>query len=110
MTQPKFKIKKGDVVQVTAGGSRGQRGTVLKVFLDEGKVIVGGVNVVIRNVKPDYKHPDGPYRKEMKIDISNVSLVDPSTNRPAKVGYKIEDGKKVRYFKKSGNVMSGVGR
>jgi large subunit ribosomal protein L24 len=110
MTQPKFKIKKGDVVQVIAGKDKGRRGTVTKVFLDKGKVIVENANVVVRNVKPDYKRPEGPYKKEMPIDISNVSLVDPATNAPAKIGYKIEDGKKARYFKKSGNVLSGIVR
>jgi large subunit ribosomal protein L24 len=110
MTQPKFKIKRGDVVQVVTGRDKGRRGTVTKVLLDKGKVVVENINTVVRNVKPDYKNPDGPHRKAMPIDISNVSLVDPATNVPAKVGYKIEDGKKVRYFKKSGNVVGGIRR
>jgi large subunit ribosomal protein L24 len=106
MTQPKFKIKKGDIVQVTTGSDRGERGAVRKVLLDKAKVIVENVNVVVRNVKPDYRHPEGPFRKEMPIDISNVSLVDPSTDSIGKVGYKLDDnGKKVRYFKKSGVVL-----
>lgn len=106
MTQPKFRIKKGDTVQVTAGRNKGQRGTVKKVLLDEAKVVIEGVNVVVRNMKPDYRHPDGSYQKEMPIHISNVSLIDPTTDKPAKVGYKLnEDGKKVRFFKKSGTVL-----
>ena len=106
MTQPKFKIKKGDTVQVTAGRNKGQRGTVKKVLLDDAKVIIDGVNVVIRNLRPDYRHPEGSYQKEMPIHISNVSLIDPTTDKPAKVGYKLnEDGNKVRYFKKSGTVL-----
>lgn len=105
MTQPKYKVKRGDVVQVIAGKNKGQRGSVKKVFLDTGKVIVENVNVVVRNVKPDYRHPEGSFKKELPIDISNVSLIDPSTDKPARVGYKIEDGKKVRYFKKSGTVL-----
>ena len=100
MTQPKFKVKRGDKVQVIAGKNKGQRGSVKKVFLDTGKVIVDNVNVVVRNVKPDYRHPEGSFKKELPIDISNVSLIDPSTDKPGKVGYKFEDGKKVRYFKK----------
>jgi large subunit ribosomal protein L24 len=105
MTQPKFKVKKGDIVQVTTGRDKGERGKIKKVLLDKAKVIVENVNVVVRNVKPDYKHPEGPFRKEMPIDISNVSLIDPSTDSIGKVGYKIdENGKKVRYFKKSGVV------
>ena len=106
MTQPKFRIKRGDTVQVTAGRNKGQRGTVKKVLLDEAKVVIEGVNVVVRNMKPDYRHPDGSYQKEMPIHISNVSLIDPTTDKPAKVGYKLnEDGKKVRFFKKSGTVL-----
>lgn len=106
MTQPKFKVKKGDVVLVTTGKNKGQRGTVKKVLLDDAKVIVENVNVVVRNVKPDYKHPQGSFKKELPIHISNVSLIDPTTDKAAKVGYKIdESGKKVRYFKKSGTVL-----
>lgn len=106
MTQPKFKIKRGDTVEVTAGRNKGQRGTVKKVFLDDAKVVVENVNVVVRNVKPDYRHPQGSFKKELPIHISNVSLIDPSTDKPARVGYKLdESGKKVRYFKKSGTVL-----
>lgn len=106
MTQPKFKIKKGDTVQVTAGRNKGQRGTVKKVLLEDAKVVIEGVNVVVRNIRPDYRHPDGSYTKEMPIHVSNVSLIDPTTDKPAKVGYKLnEGGKKVRYFKKSGTVL-----
>ncbi|MDR2074812.1 MAG: 50S ribosomal protein L24 [Holosporales bacterium] len=103
MTQKKFKIKKGDVVEVITGSHKGKRGAVQKVFLAEGKVLVENVNVVVRNVKPDYRHPQGAFKKEMPIAISNVSLIDPSTDKPSKVGYKLnENGQKIRYFKKSG--------
>lgn len=106
MTQPKFKIRTGDTVQVVTGKDKGQRGTVKRVFLDKAKVIVENINVVVRNVKPDYKHPQGAYRKEMPIDISNVALIDPSTDKPGKVGLKLNDaGKKVRYFKKTGTIL-----
>ena len=106
MTQPNFKIKRGDTVQVIAGKNKGQRGVVKKVLLDDAKVVVENVNVVVRNVKPDYRHPEGSYRKEMPIHISNVSLIDPSTDKPAKVGYKFDEtGKKIRFFKKSGTVL-----
>jgi large subunit ribosomal protein L24 len=105
MTQPKFKIKKGDLVQVTTGRDKGSRGVVRRVLLDKAAVIVENINVVVRNTKPNYRSPQGPYRKEMPLAISNIGLIDPSTNGPAKVGYKEVDGKKVRYFKKSGNVV-----
>ncbi|MDR1488340.1 MAG: 50S ribosomal protein L24 [Holosporales bacterium] len=106
MTQPKFKIKKGDQVQVVVGSDSGKRGIVKKMFLEKGKALVEGVNIVVRNVKPDYKHSQGAYKKEMPISISNLSLIDPSTDKPAKIGYKLDEtGKKVRYFKKSGVVV-----
>ena len=106
MTQPKFRIRRGDTVQVTTGKNKGQRGTVKKVLLSDAKVVVEGVNVVVRNVRPDYKHPEGSYSKEMPIHISNVSLIDPTTDKPAKVGCRLnEEGKKVRFFKKSGTVL-----
>jgi large subunit ribosomal protein L24 len=106
MMQPKFKIKRGDKVQVVTGKDKGKRGVVKRVFLDEAKVIVENIRVVVRNVKPDYRHPQGSFKKELPIAISNVSLVDPSIDKPAKIGYKIgDDGKKVRYFKRSGVVL-----
>ena len=106
MTQPKFKIKKNDIVQVINGKYAGKRGAVKKVLLDNAKIIVEHINVVVRNVKPDYKNPQGAYKKELPIDISNVSLIDPSTDKIGKIGYKIdENGKKVRYFKRSGIVL-----
>ena len=102
----KLKIKKGDTVQVVTGGCVGERG-VVSCFKQNGmKVIIDGVNVVVRNVKPDFAHPQGSYKKEMPIAISNVALVDPSTDKPGRVGYKVDaNGKKVRYFKKTGVVL-----
>lgn len=102
----KFRIKKGDTVQVTTGKNAGKRGVVKQMIPTEGKLVVENVNVVVRNRKPDYKHPQGAFNKEMPLDISNVSLIDPSTDKPAKVGFKIdESGNKVRFFKKSGTVL-----
>ncbi|MDR0640703.1 MAG: 50S ribosomal protein L24 [Holosporales bacterium] len=106
MTQPKFKIKKGDLVQVITGKDKGTKGVVKQVFLDKAKVIVENVNVVVRNTKPDFRHPEGAHKKEMPIHISNVSIVDPVTGLISKVGYRInDDGSKVRYCKKSGSVL-----
>ncbi len=106
MTQPKFKIKKGDTVQVTTGKERGKRGTVTKVFLDEAKALVEGVNVVTRNKKPTQMNPNGPVTKNLPVHMSNLSHIDPSSDQPAKVGYKVdEDGNKVRFFKKSGALL-----
>lgn len=106
MTQARFKIKKGDLVQVTTGKNKGKRGTILKVFLSESRVIVEGVNVVRRHIRTSNENPDGYLDKTLPIHISNVALVDSSTDQPAKVAIKIDaDGKKTRVFKKSGNVV-----
>jgi large subunit ribosomal protein L24 len=106
MPQRKFKIRKGDTVQVMVGKSTGLRGVIKCVLRGERKVIVDGVNAVVRNIKPSYKYPQGSYKKEMPIDISNVSLIDPSNDKPGKVGFRFnDDGSKVRYFRKSGVVI-----
>ncbi len=106
MTQPKFKIKKGDLVQVIAGKDKGKRGHITKVILDESRAVVEGVNVVTRNQKPTSMNPGGPVKKNLPIHISNLALVDPSTGKPGRVGYKKQDDQKVRFFKKTGNVLS----
>lgn len=100
----KFKIKKGDTVQVICGDNTGSRGLIKKVLRNKNQVIVEGVNIVTRHIRPNYKNPDGSLKKEMPIHISNVSLIDPDTNKPSKIGYKKDvAGNKVRYFKKSGS-------
>lgn len=101
MTQPKFKIKKGDRVVVTAGKYKGTIGVIEKVLLTENAVVVSGVNEYTRNAKPSQVNPDGPYKVHKPIHVSNVALVDANDN-PSRVGYRMEDGKKVRYFKKTG--------
>lgn len=106
MTQKRFKIKKGDTVQVVTGARKGMRGVVEKVLLDDAKVVVKDVNVVKRNVKISEMHPEGYVTKTLPMPISNVSLIDPATDKPAKVGYRFAaDGTKERYFKKSNNVV-----
>jgi len=99
----KFKIKKGDLVQVMSGKDRGAQGHVLEVIRSKDRVIVEGVNIVKKRVKPTTENPSGGIiEKEAPIHISNVMLVDPKTGNPTRVGYKVEDGKKIRYSKKSG--------
>jgi large subunit ribosomal protein L24 len=105
MTQPKFKIKRGDLVQVTTGKDKGKRGYVLKVLRGEARAVVESVNVVTRNQKPSATTPGGPVQKNLSIHISNLAVVDLSTGEPSRVGYKIEEGQKVRFFKKTGNVL-----
>lgn len=106
MTQPNFKIKRGDLVQIRSGGHKGIKGTVLKVFLDEAKIFVEGVPEIKRHIKISAQSPEGFIMKKRKIHISNVSLVDSSTGLFGKVGYKNLDGEKVRFFKKSGTILN----
>ena len=99
----KIHIKKGDNVYVLTGEDRGKTGRVLSVLRTKGRAIVEGVNVVTKAAKPSAKHPQGGLVKmEAPINISNIALVDPKTGKPTRVGIRIEDGKKVRYAKKSG--------
>ncbi len=103
MTQARFKVKKGDFVEVTTGKHKGLRGKVTKVLLDDAKVLVENVNMVVRHVRPTPAAPEGKVTKHLPLHISNVAIVDPSTDKCAKVMVKInEDGQKVRVFKKSG--------
>lgn len=104
MTQPKFKVKKGDTVKVMTGKYRGQTGVVEKVLLDESRVVVDGVNVHTRHAKPSHANPNGSFEVTHPIHISNVAVVDAEDNH-SKIGYREEDGKKVRYFKKTGKLV-----
>ena len=99
-----LKIKKGDTVYVLAGDDKGKTGRVLNVLREEGKAIVEGVNIVSKSTKPNAKAPQGGIiKKEAPIDLSNLAVVDPKSGKPTRVGFRFnEDGKKVRYSKKSG--------
>lgn len=100
-------IKKGDTIKVISGNSKGKTGKVLHIYYKSEKVVVEGVNIVSRHTKPSNANPDGGIiKKEAPIAVSNVQLVDTKKdNIASKVGMKIVDGKKVRYFKKTGNVL-----
>lgn len=107
MTQVKAKIKTGDTVVVLAGRDKGKSGEVKKMLLSDGKAIVGGINMVQRHRKPTMQQPGGIDNKEAPIHISNLAIADPKSGKPTKVGYRVEDGKKVRYAKASGDVING---
>lgn len=109
----KLKIKKNDMVLVLAGNSKDKKNSngkypaphkVLKVLVKEERAIVEGVNIVSKSMKPSAKNPQGGIiKQEAPIHISNLSLVDPKTGEPTRVGFKVnEDGKKVRISKKTG--------
>ena len=102
----KLKIKSGDTVVVTAGDHKGSEGKVMKVILEKNKAIIEGVNMVSKHEKPSADNPQGGIvKKEAALHISNLSLIDPSTGKATRVGYRMEDGKKVRFTKKSNQVI-----
>lgn len=101
------KIRQGDEVIVIAGKDKGRRGTVVRVY-DDGRALVENVNVARKHQKanPNAGVPGGIIEKEMPVDISNVMLFNPATNKGDRVGYKhLEDGRKVRYFKSNKEVL-----
>ena len=104
-TQPtKLKIKKGDLVKVIAGDSKGSQGKILEVLVDKGRAIVEGANMVSKHTKPNAAKPNGGIvKQEAAIAISNLMLVDPKSGKPTRVGRKQNDaGKLVRFAKISG--------
>jgi len=101
----KFKIKTGDTVKVIAGDHKGSEGKVLKVLLDKNKAIVEGVNVIKKHTKPSAQNPQGGIvEKEAPIHVSNLSLLT-KKGETTRVGYKMEGDKKVRFAKKSNEVI-----
>ena len=102
----KLKIKTGDSVVVIAGEHKGQKGKILNVDREKNRAIVEGINLISKHTKPSAQNPQGGIiNKEAPIHISNLSLLDPKTGEPTKVGYEVRDGKKVRVSKKSKQVL-----
>jgi large subunit ribosomal protein L24 len=100
------KLRKGDDVVVLAGRDKGKRGTVLQI-IENNRILVDNVNVIKKHVKPNPNRGEtgGIIEKEAPIQISNVALFNPNTNKADRVGYKVlEDGRKVRVFKSDGEV------
>ena len=100
-----LKIKKGDTVFVIAGNSKDNKPhRVLEILPEQGKAIVEGVNIVSKSTKPNANAPQGGIiKKEAPIDLSNLAVADPKSGKPTRVGFRFdENGKKVRYSKKSG--------
>lgn len=101
-----MKIKKGDQVEIIAGKDSGKRGEVLHVFPTTEKVAVKGANIMKRHIRSSRDGEKGQrIEKEAPIHVSNVMLVCPHTDKPTRIGYKIEGGEKVRVSKKSGKVI-----
>lgn len=99
-------LKSGDKVVVIAGKDKGKTGEITKVITKSDRVIVSGVNLVKRHNKASMTQEPGIVTKEMPIHMSNVMLADPKDGKPTRVGYKMEGDKKVRFAKRSGEVLA----
>lgn len=102
----KFKVKKGDKVVVITGKDKGKSGEVLEVIPSTNRVRVQGVNMVKRHTRPTQFAAGGIIEKEAPVHVSNVAHIDPKSNEPTRVGIRVlEDGRKVRFAKRSGEVI-----
>ena len=102
----KMRIKKGDQVVVLTGREKGKSGEILRVDRDRNRVLVQGVNMVKRHERATQTSSGGINQYEAMLHASNVSLIDPDTKKPTRVGYKtLDDGRKVRFAKRSGEVI-----
>jgi large subunit ribosomal protein L24 len=101
------KIRRDDEVIVLAGKDKGKRGKVTKVLVEEGKVFVEGVNLVKKHQKPvpQLQQPGGIVDKEAPIEVSNVAIFNSATGKADRVGFRFEDGKKVRFFKSNNELV-----
>jgi len=101
----KFKIKSGDKVEVISGSNKGKSGIVTQVLIDKDRAVIEGVNLVKRHMKPTNNNPGGIVEMSAPIHISNLALLDPKSGKPTRVGYRVDNGKKVRVSKKSGEII-----
>lgn len=101
------KIRRDDEVVVLAGKDKGKQGKVLKVLVEADRLIIEGVNLVKKHQKPNPQQnvPGGIIDKEAAIHVSNVAIVNPATGKADRVGFRVEDEKKVRFFKSSGELV-----
>lgn len=99
-------VKKGDTVKVISGKDKGKTGVVLTALPKKERVIIEGINIIKKHTKPNQANPQGGIvSQEAAIHVSNVMLLDPKSGEPTRVGYKVEDGKKVRVAKKTGEKL-----
>ncbi|MBV8564806.1 MAG: 50S ribosomal protein L24 [Methylobacteriaceae bacterium] len=102
------KIRKGDKVVVLAGRDKGKSGEVIRVMPKENRALVRGVNLVKRHQRQTPRQEGGIISKEAPIHLSNVTIADPKTGKPTRIGFRIlEDGRKVRFAKASGDLIDG---
>jgi large subunit ribosomal protein L24 len=103
----KLHIRKGDTVLVIAGDDKGKKGKVLEVLLEKNRAVVEGINIVTKHTKPSAGKPEGGLKKtEAALHVSNLKLVDPATDKPTRIGRKLNDKNKLqRYSKKTGEFI-----
>ena len=101
------KIRRDDEVIVLAGKDKGKTGKVTRVLVEKSKVFVEGVNLVKKHQKPvpQLQQPGGIVDKEAPIHVSNVAIVNPATGKADRIGFRFEDGKKVRFFKSNNELV-----
>ncbi|RMF33621.1 MAG: 50S ribosomal protein L24 [Alphaproteobacteria bacterium] len=101
------KLRKGDRVVVLTGKDKGREGEIIEMRPKENRAVVKDINVVVRHQRQTQNRPGGRVRIEAPIHVSNLALVDPQEGGPTRVGFRMEDGRKVRYAKKSGETIDG---
>jgi len=101
------KIRRDDEVVILAGKDKGKTGKITKVLVDSGKVFVEGVNLIKKHTKPvpQLQQPGGIVEKEASLQVSNVAILNPKSGKADRVGFRIEDGKKVRFFKSDNELI-----
>lgn len=102
----KLHVKKDDTVIVITGKDKGKKGRILEAYPRLNRVLVEGVNMVKKHARPSQENPQGGIlTQEAPIHVSNVMLIDPKSGKPTRIGYKVEDGKKIRIAKRSGEAI-----
>ncbi len=104
-TFSKWKLRKGDQVIVTAGKSKGATGKIDRIDRSRCGVVIAGVNMVRKHTKPTQTSPGGIIDQPLPLHVSNVAMLDPRQGGPTRVGWRLEEGRKVRYAKKSGAIL-----
>ncbi len=101
-----MRLKKGDRVIVTTGRDKGKQGEILRMLVKDGRALVQGVNMIKRHTRPSQTGAGGIIEKEAAIHLSNLALIDPKSGLATRIGYKtLDDGRKVRFAKRSGEVV-----
>ena len=101
-----MKLKKGDRVIVTTGRDKGKQGEIVRMLVKDNRALVQGVNMIKRHTRPSQTNAGGIVEKEAAIHLSNLALIDPKSGLATRVGFKtLEDGRKVRFAKRSGEVI-----